>query len=62
MIAICDKYLCIVDTIDGGLKEYHKDKIYNLNIQNNYYIVDGYPLSEKQIINNFITVCNKNKN
>lgn len=56
MLVICDRYLCVVDTIDGGLREYHKDKIYTVNKQNDYFMIEGFPLSEKQIVNNFIMV------
>lgn len=56
MRLICINYLCIIDRIDGGLREYHKDDVYYANGFGDYYLVDGYPLNLRQIENNFITI------
>lgn len=56
MKLICINYLCLVDRIDGGLREYYKDCIYMVNFVGDFCMVDGYPLNRKQIENNFITI------
>ena len=56
MKVFCINYLCLVDRIDGGLKEYHKDRMYIVHSVGDTHIVDGYPLTNKQINNNFITI------
>jgi hypothetical protein len=56
MKVICNNYLCIIDRIDGGLREYHKNKLYNIYSLNDIHIVDGYPLSDKLISSHFTTI------
>ncbi len=56
MRAICIEYLCLIDKIDGGLREYHKDNVYNVHSSGDFHVVDGYPLNTKQMNHNFIAI------
>lgn len=56
MKVICVNYLCIIDKIDGGLREYHKDSVYNVHSFGDFHVVNGCLLNSKQINRNFVTI------
>ena len=58
MRVICIEYLCLMDNIDGGIREYHKDSVYLLrsNAKGNYYYINDFPIKMKTVAKHFQTI------
>jgi len=58
MRVICIEYLCLIDIVDGGLKEYHKGSVYFLrsDARGNYYYINDFPIKMKTVSKHFQTI------